>query len=213
MIGSIQDLSGPIAGFGKQVRLGMMLRVDEINEQGGINGRKLRLIAEDSAYDPKKAVLASQKLVEKDKIFAMVGPMGSPTVIASQDILFDAGVLQLFPLTAAELNHDYDIEQVLRTGLLPQVQTEPAHAIDALDAGQGDLGLGVAVELDLVVAQPELVGDVDRHVTALVDDEATVDHDRPHIGRRGGEHHRGEAGEYLLAGGSEQETRNSAVAM
>ncbi len=40
-LGSIQDLSGPIAGFGKQVRLGMMLRVDEINEQGGVNGRKL----------------------------------------------------------------------------------------------------------------------------------------------------------------------------
>ena len=42
VVGSIQDLSGPIAGFGKQVRLGMMLRVDEINEQGGINGRKLQ---------------------------------------------------------------------------------------------------------------------------------------------------------------------------
>ncbi|MEZ0307679.1 MAG: ABC transporter substrate-binding protein, partial [Ramlibacter sp.] len=56
-LGSIQDLSGPIAGFGKQVRLGMMLRVDEINEQGGINGRKVKLIVEDSAYDPKKAVL------------------------------------------------------------------------------------------------------------------------------------------------------------
>ncbi|MGZ5797218.1 MAG: ABC transporter substrate-binding protein, partial [Caldimonas sp.] len=53
VIGSIQDLSGPIAGFGKQVRLGMMLRVDEINEQGGINGRKLKLLVEDSAYDPK----------------------------------------------------------------------------------------------------------------------------------------------------------------
>ena len=49
-LGSIQDLSGPIAGFGKQARLGMLLRVDEINEQGGINGRKLKLIVEDSAY-------------------------------------------------------------------------------------------------------------------------------------------------------------------
>ena len=66
VIGSIQDLSGPIAGFGKQVRLGMMLRVDEINEQGGINGRKLKLLVEDSAYDPKKAVLAAQKLVNQD---------------------------------------------------------------------------------------------------------------------------------------------------
>ena len=68
-LGSIQDLSGPIAGFGKQARLGMLLRVDEINEQGGINGRKLKIIVEDSAYDPKKAVLAAQKLVNQDKIF------------------------------------------------------------------------------------------------------------------------------------------------
>ena len=37
-LGSIQDLSGPLAGFGKQVRLGMMLRVDEANEQGGVDG-------------------------------------------------------------------------------------------------------------------------------------------------------------------------------
>ena len=57
VLGSIQDLSGPIAGFGKQVRLGMMLRVDELNEQGGIHGRKIKLVVEDSAYDPKKAVL------------------------------------------------------------------------------------------------------------------------------------------------------------
>jgi len=42
-LGSIQDLSGPLAGFGKQARLGMTLAVDEINEQGGINGRKLKL--------------------------------------------------------------------------------------------------------------------------------------------------------------------------
>ena len=58
-IGTIQDLSGPLAGFGKQIRLGMMLRVDELNEQGGIHGRKIKLIVEDSAYDPKKAVLAA----------------------------------------------------------------------------------------------------------------------------------------------------------
>ena len=74
VLGSIQDLSGPIAGFGKQVRQGMLLRVDELNEQGGINGRKIKLLIEDSAYDPKKAVLAAQKLVNQDKIFAMVGP-------------------------------------------------------------------------------------------------------------------------------------------
>jgi branched-chain amino acid transport system substrate-binding protein len=50
----------------------MLLRVDEINEQGGIHGRKIKLLIEDSGYDPKKAVLAAQKLVNQDKIFAMV---------------------------------------------------------------------------------------------------------------------------------------------
>ena len=130
VIGTHQDLSGPIKGWGVPVLNGMKLGVEEINAAGGINGRKLRLIAEDSAYDPKKAVLASQKLVEKDKIFAMVGPMGSPTVIASRDILFDAGVLQLFPLTAAEFTYKFDPakpqERLKFSNLLPYVESTRA---------------------------------------------------------------------------------------
>src|SRR5258705_13123509 len=80
VIGTHQDLSGPIKGWGVPVSNGMKMAVEEINAAGGIQGRKIKLIVEDSGYDPKKAVLASQKMVERDKIFAMVGPMGSPTV-------------------------------------------------------------------------------------------------------------------------------------
>jgi branched-chain amino acid transport system substrate-binding protein len=54
-LGSIQDLSGPLAGFGKQVRLGMMLRVDEANEQGGINGRKTRPMTRAGPCWPRKS--------------------------------------------------------------------------------------------------------------------------------------------------------------
>jgi branched-chain amino acid transport system substrate-binding protein len=100
-LGSIQDLSGPIAGFGKQVRLGMLLRVDEINEQGGINGRKIKLIVEDSAYDPKKAVLAAQKLVNQDKIFAMIGHIGTAQNLAAMPVQFEKNVINFFPVTAA----------------------------------------------------------------------------------------------------------------
>jgi branched-chain amino acid transport system substrate-binding protein len=105
-LGSIQDLSGPIAGFGKQVRLGMLLRVDEINEQGGINGRKLKLIVEDSAYDPKKAVLAAQKLVNQDKIFAMVGHIGTAQNLAAMPVQFEKNVINFFPVTAAREMYD-----------------------------------------------------------------------------------------------------------
>ena len=100
-LGSIQDLSGPIAGFGKQARLGMLLRVDEINEQGGINGRKLKIIVEDSAYDPKKAVLAAQKLVNQDKIFIMLGHLGTAQNLAAMPVQFEKNVINFFPITAA----------------------------------------------------------------------------------------------------------------
>lgn len=100
-LGSILDLSGPIAGFGKQTRLGMLLRVDEINEQGGINGRKLKIIVEDSAYDPKKAVLAAQKLVTQDKIFMMVANIGTAQTLAAMPVQFDKNVISFFPLSPA----------------------------------------------------------------------------------------------------------------
>ena len=100
-LGSIQDLSGPLAGFGKQIRNGMILRVDEVNEQGGVNGRKIKLIIEDSGYDPKKAVLAAQKLVNQDKIFAMVGHLGTAQNLAAMPVQFEKNVINFFPVTAA----------------------------------------------------------------------------------------------------------------
>ena len=103
VIGSIQDLSGPIAAFGKQVRFGMQLRVDELNEQsGGIHGRKLKLLIEDSQYDPKKAVLAAQKLVNQDKIFAMVAHVGTTNNLATMPILFEKNVPNYYPITASK---------------------------------------------------------------------------------------------------------------
>ena len=101
VLGTIQDLSGPIAGFGKQARNGMQLAVDEINEQGGINGRKIKLLVEDHAYDPKKAVLAAQKLVNQDKIFMMVGHIGTAHNMAAMPIQFEKNVINFFPITAA----------------------------------------------------------------------------------------------------------------
>jgi branched-chain amino acid transport system substrate-binding protein len=101
LIGSIQDLSGPLAGYGKQLRFGMTLRVDEINEQGGINGRKLRLLVEDDGYDPKKAVLAAQKLVNQDKIFIMAGHLGTAQNLAAMPVQFEKNVINFFPVTAA----------------------------------------------------------------------------------------------------------------
>jgi ABC-type branched-subunit amino acid transport system substrate-binding protein len=130
VVGSHQDLSGPIKTWGVPVSNGMKMAVEEINAAGGIHGRKIRLIVEDSAYDPKKAVLATQKLIERDKIFSNIGSMGSPTVLAAQDIVLDAGVTQLFPLTAAEFTYKFDPakpqERLKFNNLLPYVESTRA---------------------------------------------------------------------------------------
>jgi branched-chain amino acid transport system substrate-binding protein len=129
-IGTHQDLSGPIKVWGVAVANGMKMAVEEINAAGGIHGRKLKLVIEDSGYDPKRAVLATQKLIEKDQVFSMVGPMGSPTVLAAQDIVLDAGVTQLFPLTAAQFTFKFDPtkpqERLKFNNLLPYVESTRA---------------------------------------------------------------------------------------
>lgn len=103
VLGTLLDLSGPINFWGLPVKTGMELAVDEINSAGGIHGRKLRLVIEDMGYDPKKAVLATQKLLTNDRIFAMVGSMGTVTSAATMPLVLRRGVPHLFPITPAEM--------------------------------------------------------------------------------------------------------------
>jgi ABC-type branched-subunit amino acid transport system substrate-binding protein len=109
VIGSHQDLSGPIAGWGTQTKTGLEMRAREINEAGGIHGRKIRLVIEDNGYDPKKAIMVTNKMITRDKVFAFVGNMGSPTAGATKPIISAKKIPQMFPLTAASLFYDpYD---------------------------------------------------------------------------------------------------------
>lgn len=100
VIGSLQDLSGPIAVLGKPIVNGMTLRVEQANAAGGIHGRKLRLVVEDTGYDPKKAVLGAQKLLGQDKIFAMVGSLGTVVALPTIPLVLERGLPHLFPITA-----------------------------------------------------------------------------------------------------------------
>ena len=101
VLGTHQDLSGPLVAWGEGVRNGSIMGVEEINAKGGIHGRRLRLVVEDNGYDPRKAVLATRKLLGRDRIFAMVSPLGSPTSLASMPLVLRRGVLHLFPFSAA----------------------------------------------------------------------------------------------------------------
>ncbi len=105
LLGTHQDLSGPVAAVGRIYADTMMMRVREINAAGGIHGRKIRLIIEDTSYDPKKAVLATQKLLTKDKVFALVGTFGTPTTLMSRPLALKKGIPLIFGGTTAPELH------------------------------------------------------------------------------------------------------------
>jgi branched-chain amino acid transport system substrate-binding protein len=101
VLGMHTDLSGPAATYGVSSSNAVKMRFDEINEAGGIHGRKIRLVVEDTQYQVPRAVQAGAKLFNRDRVFAIVGGLGTPMNNALFKDQFDAGVLNLFPLSAA----------------------------------------------------------------------------------------------------------------
>jgi branched-chain amino acid transport system substrate-binding protein len=101
VLGMHTDLSGPAATYGVSSSNAVKMRFDEVNEKGGIHGRKIRLIVEDTQYQVPRAVQAGTKLINRDRIFAMVAPLGTPMNNALFKDQFEAGVPNLFPLSAA----------------------------------------------------------------------------------------------------------------
>ncbi|MEN9539499.1 MAG: hypothetical protein RLZZ126_1734 [Pseudomonadota bacterium] len=142
LLGTIQDLSGPLAAYGKQARNGMQLRIDEVNEQGGIHGRKLKLATEDSGYDPKRAVLAAQKLVTQDKIFIMAGHVGTAHNNAAMPVQFEKNIINFLPISPSSsmfepfhrLKYSFAVtyEQQVLSGLPKMVKEKNAKRVCTL---------------------------------------------------------------------------------
>jgi branched-chain amino acid transport system substrate-binding protein len=100
-LGMHTDLSGVAATYGVSSANGVKMRLDEANDAGGINGRKINVIIEDQAYQVPKAVQACNKLINRDNVFAFVASLGTPMNNACFKDQLAAGVPNLFPLSAA----------------------------------------------------------------------------------------------------------------
>lgn len=101
LIGSHTDLSGPIAFYGRDSINGALMRFEEANEAGGVHGRTIRFIYEDTAYQVPNSIRAADKLINFDKIFAMYLALGTPNNLAVMDDQFKAGIPNLFPITGS----------------------------------------------------------------------------------------------------------------
>ncbi len=101
VIGSHTDLSGPVAIWGVGSINGARMRFEEINANGGVYGRKIRFVVEDTQYQIPRAIQAANKLINRDEIFAMLLALGTPPNNAVLTQQLAAGVPNLFPLTGA----------------------------------------------------------------------------------------------------------------
>lgn len=102
VFGQAAPLTGPAAGLGTGMRDGILAAFAEVNAAGGVKGRKLELVPRDDGYEPDKSVEASKKLLDEDKVFALVGPVGTPTSAAVEPIVAEKKVPFIGPFTGAE---------------------------------------------------------------------------------------------------------------
>jgi ABC-type branched-subunit amino acid transport system substrate-binding protein len=102
LFGQVAALSGPAQALGQGMREGIVAAFDEANRAGGVTGRQLELKSTDDGYEPEKTIEATKAIIGNDKIFALVGPVGTPTSKAGQPIATSAKVPFIGPFTGAE---------------------------------------------------------------------------------------------------------------
>jgi branched-chain amino acid transport system substrate-binding protein len=101
LIGAHTPLSGPAAIWGVASTGAAQIRFDEANNSGGVHGRQIRMIVEDSQYQVPLSVKAVNKLIQRDKVFAIFGSLGTAHNLSTKDRIFGQGVPLLFPFTTA----------------------------------------------------------------------------------------------------------------
>jgi len=99
ILGVGTDLSGATAIWGVGATNGARMRFEEANASGGVHGRTIRYVVEDTSYQVPKAISAANKLINRDEVLAFVLSVGTPLNNAVMPIQFEANVLNLFPIS------------------------------------------------------------------------------------------------------------------
>jgi ABC-type branched-subunit amino acid transport system substrate-binding protein len=103
VLGQAAVFSGPAAELGIQMRNGVRAYFAHVNDKGGVHGRKLELVTEDDRYETQVAPVASRKLIEEHKVFALLGYVGTPTGVAHLPVVNQARVPLVGMFTGAEV--------------------------------------------------------------------------------------------------------------
>ncbi|MBK9571823.1 MAG: ABC transporter substrate-binding protein [Rhodoferax sp.] len=102
LVGQFAAISGPAAQLGQRMQVGIAAYFSAVNAQGGVHGRQLKLMTRDDGYEPVKSAAAVKALISEDKVFALIGSVGTPTGLAAVPILTEAKVPLVGMFTGAQ---------------------------------------------------------------------------------------------------------------
>lgn len=136
VFGQSAAFEGPAAALGTGMRAGILAAFEEANAAGGVNARTLTLIHYDDGYEPDRSVENTQRLIDEDGVFALIGAVGTPTSLVTQPIATENGVPFIGPFTGAGFLRDTALTNVVN--VRGSYNQETAAWIEYL---HGDLGL------------------------------------------------------------------------
>ncbi len=124
LFGQAAVLSGPASALGQGMRAGLQAAFAEANRKGGIQGRQIKLVSRDDGYEPDRSIAETKKLIEEDKVFALVGPVGTPTSAATQPIAMAAHVPFIGAFTGAGFLRNPKLDNVINVRASYAAETE-----------------------------------------------------------------------------------------
>ena len=180
LFGQSAAFSGPAQELGRNMRLGIEAAFNEVNQRGGIHGRRLELTSRDDAYEPEAAIANTSGLIEEENVFALIGAVGTPTSRSATPVAAGAGVPYIAPFTGAEFLRDIKWDNILNLRSSYYQETEEMVArlredlgIDRIsvmyqDDSFGRAGYrGVRLALDRRGMEPVSIGLYPRNTTAV----------------------------------------------
>lgn len=135
LFGQAAALEGPSSALGRGMRQGILAAFAEVNGKGGVHGRTLELISRDDGYDPDRSIVQTVKLIDEDRVFALIGAVGTPTSTVTVPIAKARNVPFIGPFTGAGFLRAPDLQNVvnIRASYGAEAESWIKHLTEDLD--------------------------------------------------------------------------------
>lgn len=141
LFGQSAAFEGPAAELGTNMRLGIRAAFAEANRAGGVHGRQIELVSFNDSYEPDAAIANTTRLINEDRVFALIGAVGTPTSRSATPIAREFGVPYIAPFTGAEFLRDDEWPNIVNVRASYYQETEEMVARLISDLGITRIGV------------------------------------------------------------------------